>query len=89
MFFTIVPTSIFNLFISFMNRTRTDNDRPSNQRSGESSSSSSWKSKSRPTDEMRDSPRSGFNQQDNRRRADENSNWRTREKQRLNRFIYF
>ncbi|CAF2376275.1 unnamed protein product [Rotaria sp. Silwood2] len=66
-------------------RSRTDNDRPSNQRSGESSSSGSWKLKARTTDETRDSPRGGAaNPSDSWRRADENNSWRTREKQRIN-----
>ncbi|CAF3534916.1 unnamed protein product [Rotaria socialis] len=66
------------------NPARTDNDRPSNQRSGESSSSTFWKSKTHPTDETRDSPRSGPNTSDQWRRPDDSNNWRTREKQRLN-----
>ncbi|CAF3804580.1 unnamed protein product, partial [Rotaria sordida] len=68
------------------NPSRTDNDRPSYQRPGESSSSSSgfWKPKARMTDEARDNPRSGSNLSENSRRPDESSSWRTREKQRLN-----
>ena len=37
--------------------------------------------------ESGDYPRTGLNQSGRGTRADENSNWRTREKQRLNRFV--
>ncbi len=73
-----------------MNSPRSDNDRPSQQRSGESSSSSgAWKPKLRVTDETRDNVRSAPKPPENWGRSDENNSWRTREKKRLNRFIYF
>ncbi|CAF5168756.1 unnamed protein product, partial [Rotaria magnacalcarata] len=56
---------------------RTGNDRPSNQHSGESSSSTFWKSKTHPTYETRDSPRSGPNTLDQWRQPDDSNNWRT------------
>ncbi|CAF1923034.1 unnamed protein product [Rotaria magnacalcarata] len=58
-------------------RPRTGNDRPSNQHSGESSSSTFWKSKTHPTYETRDSPRSGPNTLDQWRQPDDSNNWRT------------
>ncbi|CAF1481215.1 unnamed protein product [Rotaria magnacalcarata] len=65
-------------------RPRTGNDRPSNQHSGESSSSTFWKSKTHPADETRDSPRSGPNTSNQWQRPDDSNNWRTQEKHRLN-----
>ncbi|CAM4740138.1 unnamed protein product [Rotaria magnacalcarata] len=65
-------------------RPRTGNDRPSNQHSGESSSSTFWKSKTHSTDETRDSSRSGPNTSDQWQRPDDSNNWRTQEKRRLN-----
>lgn len=62
-----------------MNSSRPDNDRPTNQRMDEPPSSGSWKTRPRPTDETRNN-RSGPNL---------NDDWRTREKQRLNRFCIF
>jgi len=62
------------------NPPRTDNDRPLQQRSGESSSSGVWRPKSRVPDESRDNIRSSPNSSNNWARSDENTNWRTREK---------
>ncbi|CAF1604814.1 unnamed protein product [Rotaria magnacalcarata] len=56
---------------------RTVNDRPSNQHSGESSSSTFWKLKTHPTYETRDSPRIGPNTLDQWRQPDDSNNWRT------------
>ena len=69
------------------NPQRSDNDRPSQQRSNESSSSGAWRPRPRIPEESRDNTRSGPpNSSDNWGRADESSNWRSREKKRLNRF---
>ena len=67
---------------------RTDNERPPPQRSGESSSSGAWRPKSRVPDESRDNNRPAPPSSDSWGRSDENSNWRSREKKRLNRFAY-
>ncbi|CAF1204948.1 unnamed protein product [Adineta steineri] len=66
------------------NPTRTDNERPSQQRSGESSSSGAWRPKQRPVEEPRENIRSGPPPADSWGRADANSSWRSREKKRLN-----
>ncbi|CAF0947652.1 unnamed protein product [Adineta ricciae] len=68
------------------NPSRTENERPSQQRSGESSGASSgaWRPRQRMADEARDTVRSGPPPSENWGRADANSNWRTREKKRLN-----
>lgn len=68
------------------NPPRNDNERPSQQqqqRSGESSSGGAWRPKSRVPDEARDNVRSGPPPSENWGRSDENSNWRSREKKRL------
>jgi len=79
-------------FLSFfLSGPRTGNDRPSQQRSDEQSSSGAWRAKTRTTteqsDEPQDSGRSGPPSSDNRGRSDENSSWRRREITRLNRFV--
>ena len=71
-----------------INSPRTENERTSYQRPGESSPLGAWRAKNRMTNEHRDSPRFGLNQNDRRQRADESSNWRVREKKRLNRYIF-
>lgn len=66
------------------NPQRNDNDRPSQSRPTDSSSGGAWRPRTRPADEQRDNVRSGPNSSDNWGRADESSNWRSREKTRLN-----
>ena len=83
-----------NFIHVFFHRPRTGNDRPSQQhRSDDQSSDGLWRSKNRPTggdqpDEPRDSGRSGPQSSGNVNRSDENNSWRTREKTRLNRFVF-
>jgi hypothetical protein len=76
-------------FNSFLNSPRTENDRPSQQRSGEPPSSGAWRPKSHVPDETRENIRSVPSPSANRGRSDDNSSWRIREKQRINRFDYF
>ncbi len=73
--------------MSFRISPRNENDRPSQQRTGESSSSGVWRPKSHVPDETRDNIRNGPNPNSSGSwgRPDDNSNWRTREKKRLNR----
>lgn len=71
---------------------RNENDRPSQQRPGESSSSAdAWRPRNRAPEETRDNIRTGPIPPSsvNRARADESDNWRKRETQRLNRFDSF
>jgi hypothetical protein len=83
-----------NLMFIIYYSTRTDNDRPTQQRSGESSSSGAWRPRTRPTDEPpRDNPRTGPTPAPPTAnwggRSEENDSWRSREKKRLNRFYLF
>lgn len=76
-----------------LNRPRTGNDRPSQQRSDESSSSGAWRAKARPAGEQSDEPRNsgrpGQQSSENWGRSDENTSWRTRERTRIDRFVLF
>ncbi|CAF0766990.1 unnamed protein product [Adineta steineri] len=70
----------------YSNPTRTDNERPSQQHSGESSSNGAWRPKPRPADELQENIRTGPAPSKSRGRADADSNWRSREKKSLNRW---
>ncbi|CAF0758708.1 unnamed protein product [Adineta steineri] len=70
----------------YSNPTRTDNERPSQQRSSESSSSGAWRPKQRSADELQENIRTGPPPSKSRGRADADSNWRSREKKSLNRW---
>jgi len=76
-----------NLFISFLNSPRSDNERPPQQRSGESSSGGAWRPRTAGPDEPRENVRTGPPPSENWGRSDNSSSWRSREKKRLNRFV--